>query len=204
VVVDPCAGDGTAVLALRNAWVSGSDPGPSWSPNRPRLVACELERERARALRAALPAPDERGLHGDAFRLVATSDLSAGGAAVLYLNPPYDHDPEHGRLEQRFLARFSGHLAAGLGVLLFLVPYRALPASAELLGAEYTGLRCWRLARPEFEAFGQVLVAGRRRARRLESAPRAVEGVLAWAGEPEWLPVLAAGLSPSFEVPPRS
>ena len=38
----------------------------------------------------------DRTYHGDAFRLCAAGPKDSG-ATVLYLNPPYDHDPEHGR-----------------------------------------------------------------------------------------------------------
>ncbi len=202
LVLDPCAGDGTAVRALCEAWSADPGSGSQWAPNRPSIVACELERERARALQASLGGSGDRAFHGDSFRLVAGNDLSAGGgASVLYLNPPYDHDPEHGRLEQRFLARFTGHLAAGSGVLLLLVPYGALPASAELLATAYAELRCWRLPPAEFEAFGQVLVAGRRRSRALDAAPRAVDRVLRWARSPEELPVLSSDAAVRYRVP---
>ena len=54
---------------------------------------------------------------GDAFRLpplgafASASKGSCAGdgpwASLLYLNPPYDDDPEHGRLEARWLDRFT-------------------------------------------------------------------------------------------------
>lgn len=82
-------------------------------------------------------------------------------ATVLYLNPPYDLDPVHGRLEQRFLRRFTGALVDG-GVLLFVVPHYALAASAETLAREYTDVRCYRFPARHFRAFRQVVLYARK------------------------------------------
>jgi hypothetical protein len=132
VLLDPCTGKGEAIRALRDIWTTESS-----SPMRstgPAIVACELEGERAQALRATVAHHRDRAFHGDAFHLVPTTDLSDnGGATVLYLNPPYDQDADHGRLEQRFLERFTRHLAAGRGFLLYLLPHGALRASARFL-----------------------------------------------------------------------
>jgi len=198
VLLDPCAGEGQAIAALRRAWTR---PGSgAFGHGGPPIVACELEAERAAKLEG-LGHYRDRAFHGDAFRLLPASELGGGGATVLYLNPPYDHDPEHGRLEQRFLARFTEHLAAGSGVLLFLVPHAALPASAEFLARQYAELRCWRLPRPEYDAFGQVLVAGRRRAEALEAAPGSAGRVLGWAPAPEALPELPERCAEPYAIP---
>jgi hypothetical protein len=198
VLLDPCAGDGGAITALRDAW---SPPTGSTLHAGPKIVACELEAERAKRLRAALPHHHhDQALAGDAFRLLPTADLAAGGGAtVLYLNPPYDHDAEFQRLEHRFLVRFTGHLAAGAGFLLFLVPFRALPASADYLAVHYADLRCYRLPDPEFQAFGQVVLAGRRRRRPIEAASAA--RILEWASHPRELPLLPERAPDPFEVP---
>lgn len=198
VLLDPCAGEGEAICSLRSAWSAASTssywPGPS-------IVACELEGDRAAALREALIQHRDQHFHGDAFRLLPTTLPGAGqGATVLYLNPPYDHDAEFGRLEHRFLTRFTDHLAAGTGILLFLVPYRALTASAAYLASHYAEVRAWRLPRPEFDAFGQVLVGGRRRSEPLEAAASS-ERILAWASDPESLPVLPEACTEPYEVP---
>jgi hypothetical protein len=198
LLLDPCAGDGEAICALRTAW---SGVSTAYYTAGPAIVACELEADRAKALRAALGQHRDRAFHGDAFRLVpASRPGGSGGAAVLYLNPPYDDDRDFGRLEQRFLARFTDHLGAGTGILLLLVPHGALVASAEHLAAHFADLRCRRLPRPEFEQFGQVLVAGRRRPRPLD-APEAASRVLAWARDPEQLEVLPESCPDPFEIP---
>lgn len=82
-------------------------------------------------------------------------------ATVLYLNPPYDLDPVHGRLEQRFLRRFTGALVEG-GVLLFVVPHHALAASADYIAREYDDVRCYRFPARHFRAFRQVVLYARK------------------------------------------
>ena len=135
--------------------------------------------------------------HGDAFQLVPV-DRQAPGIAVLWLNPPYDHDATYGRLEERFLSRFAPQMAPG-GVLLFLVPYSALAASAETLASRFTDLRCWRLPEPEWHHFHQVLLQGRAVAVPI-SAEFYQRKVQRWAEHPEELPVLPETCSDPLEV----
>lgn len=190
VLLDPCAGDGTAIRTLRDLWAERSGlQSPQKDYYRwPWVTACELEEERAMQLRWGKTTTGcDVTFHADCFRLYP--DSRSSGATVLYLNPPYDTDPEFGRLEQRFLARFTDHLAPGHGALLFLVPGPALEASAEFLARHYLDLRAWRLPDPDYEAYRQVLVVGRRAA-----APLAGTGVTSrirgWASAPEVLPIL--------------
>lgn len=204
VLLDPCAGEGEAIATLRDLWVADAEKAfegrehSRWERHRPpSVVACELEEERARRLKDRLSGYGNQVFHGDAFRLLPGPD--ATGATVLYLNPPYAHDPEHGRLEQRFLARFTRHLHPGRGVLFFLVPGHALAASAELLAREYLELRAWRLPQPEYSAFGQVLVVGRRAGRPLFGAPMEPT-IRRWAATPDRLPVLPEVCPEPLEV----
>ena len=201
ILLDPCAGEGAAILTLQQHWTNPEHHSHR-TPNRPSVVACELEAERATRLRqACYPNSDTVIHHGDAFCLTR-SDHNRG-STVLFLNPPYDHDPVHGRWEHRFLLRFTEHLAPGTGLLFFLVPFASLTASASFLSRSYAGLQCWRLPDKEFDRFGQVLVAGRRRARRLAWASETEGKILVWAAEPRALPVLDESDHPIFEVPSR-
>ena len=175
-IFDPCAGEGDAVAGLRHEWSNGDF--------KPRVVACEMEGERALALREQFGYLD-RTHHGDCFRL----DWRKDTAAVLFLNPPYDHDPEHGRLEHRFLLRFAPALIRGHGILLGLVPYYVLRTSAEFLARNFTDLRVWRLPAPHFKDFGQVLVQGRRSPIGLGPEPMRSR-LETWAQDPESIPVL--------------
>jgi len=112
-LVDPCAGEGTALSTLRRIWVQSVFPdsfeaaGP-WE-SKIAIHACELEAERAATLGRDFDFRADHVHHGDAFRLASFAPKEKG-ATVLYLNPPYDHDAEYGRLEHRFLLRFSQHL----------------------------------------------------------------------------------------------
>jgi hypothetical protein len=191
-LIDPCAGEGTAISTLRRLWVESAFPhsclraGPYSSTIT--IHACELEAERAATLDQELHPALDQAFHGDAFRLCSRSRETAG-ATVLYLNPPYDADPEHGRLEHRFLLRFFEHLHPGAGFLFYLVPFYALDASAELLARQFLDIRAWRLPDPEFQAFRQVLLVGRRAAKPLTSASFA-RTIHEWSRNADALPLL--------------
>jgi hypothetical protein len=192
VLLDPCAGDGDAIRRLQEIWAHR----PAL---RPRVVACELEGERARGLSSTLATHTDQTLHADAFHLTPTN--YSRGAAVLYLNPPYDHDPDHGRLEHRFLVRFTSHLAPGSGVLLFVVPHASLATSAAFLASEFTDLRAWRFPAPHFDRFGQIVLLARRRRAPLDTAPASTATVEAWAAEPERLAPLPERCPAPFSMP---
>lgn len=138
------------------------------------LFACELEVSRADAAEAAIAAihtaeyeawrearaakanageAAERGLfcrytvdgkvaRGDAFRLPVYDPF----VHLLYLNPPYDHDDTKrgGRVESRWLERFSRSVVAG-GVLAFVVPLAAVGECADLLARGWTDIQIGRV-----------------------------------------------------------
>lgn len=146
------------------------------------VLAAELEEGRAAALEATQYKAEHWGgatLHvaqGDALTI---APAPAALAQVLYLNPPYDLDPVHGRLEARWLARFEAWIEPG-GVLLAVVPYQALAALAPLLRASWTEVRVWRVPDPIYATFRQVVV----------SASRAAAGL----GDAAWSVPAEAGL----------
>ena len=207
--VDPCAGDGAALVSLARELV-----GPAAMKTQVRLYAAELERGRARRLdamlRASVPSHAAEVLHGDAMRVVywnttnpAMTGISDGiellakshsthkpnqvGAGVLYLNPPYDTDPLYVRLEERFLRCWTPVLALR-GALVFVVPYRALAASADTLATHFEDVRVVRFPRgADWDAFGQVVVIARR-APALGAPDAAMAGMLRrWAEDPSGL-----------------
>lgn len=161
-LMDPCAGKGEAVSLLWSTLVGGNTvSGPKVS-----LYLCEMERVRAAEAKQAGQSVGANYrasvyLHGDAFRSNYTrSDKE--GVSLLYLNPPYDTDPVMGRLEERFLARFTGALCVG-GVLVFLVPFYALAASARTLATEYQNLSCFAFPEKDFAVFKQVVLFAEKR-----------------------------------------
>lgn len=150
--LDPCAGEGAALFSLADELKSKA-----------RFYAIELEKTRHATLQEELRRKTgysygDQALHGDAFKV----SFSGDGANLLYLNPPYDIDPECGRLEERFLQRFTGALVPG-GVLIFLVPYYALAASASTLATEYEDVRCYRFPDDQFDAYKQVALFAKKR-----------------------------------------
>jgi hypothetical protein len=198
-LLDPCAGEGDAIRALRDLWAASAER--SLSNNRLLSIeACELEAGRAAALRFACDYQDTAH-HADAFCLFPEMARETG-ATVLYLNPPYDQDREFRRLEHRFLLRFTSHLHPGAGFLLYLVPHYALEASAGFLSQNYLDLRCWRLPEPEYAKFRQVLIVGRR-SRKPLAPNRLEETILRWAREPLSLPILPERCLDPFCVDPQ-
>ncbi|HXU31800.1 MAG TPA: DUF6094 domain-containing protein, partial [Thermoanaerobaculia bacterium] len=191
-LLDPCAGDGEAIFALREHWreQAGIPAEGTWSCYHsylPHILAAELEQGRAEVLRERL-LPIDVDFPGDAF-LLSPFPASSARATVLFLNPPYDFDREFGRMEHRFLAHFTRFLHSGAGALLFVVPGAGLASSAGFLARHYLDLKAFRFPDPEFAAFGQLVVVGRR-ARIAAPAPRVEEQLLAWAADPESLPIL--------------
>src|SRR5690606_9218230 len=177
-LADPCAGDGEAVYALREAMDCKG-----------RVYTCELEARRyARLLeREDSHTRTERALHGDAFNVEFSQSIG-----LMFLNPPYDIDPEHGRLEQRYLERFTLALCNG-GVLVFIVPYYALAASAETLATLYEEVECYRFPKEDFAAFKQVVVfASKTRERRLAPDGEILARVTGWAKSVARCPVLGS------------
>lgn len=170
-ILDPCAGEGVALRALASAWRCYGD-----------ARAIELEAGRHAALARHL---HHRALHGDTFRAV----VEGPGAAVLYLNPPYDVDRDHGRLEERFLARTLGWLAVG-GALVFVVPHHALAASAATLARHFEELSCFRFPVADFAAYRQIVLVARRRGALPYPDPMVAERVHGWANDPESAPEL--------------
>jgi hypothetical protein len=83
----------------------------------------------------------------------------------LYLNPPYDFDAADGRTELSFLKHTLPYLIPG-GLLLFVVPQKRItPRIARVLSAYFEDLKVRRFPADEFQAFGQIVIAGLKKAR---------------------------------------
>jgi hypothetical protein len=187
VIADPCAGEGEAVLALRDT-LRAKRHCPT------RLLLVEMEKTRHAKL-AHHAHYGDKVAHGDFFHVNAPK----GVANLLWLNPPYDTDREFKRLEERFLLRAQNLLAPD-GLLVFIVPGYALAASAATLGEGFTDLRCWRFPDPEYASYRQVILIARRAEGQFRD-PAAEAMVAEWAACPEDLPVFP--LDPDFEFPIR-
>lgn len=205
-LVDPCAGDGQAIVDLAKCWFPDVDSSFSYAYRGPYVSVYGAELEKARAERLGYwpnrQYREIKAVHGDAFRL---NWGGVAGAHLLYLNPPYDVDRVHGRLEQRFLTRFTPILQPGAGILVFVVPHYALDASATLLAREYETPHCFRFPADEFATFRQVVLVARRRTRPLDHT--LVDGTLVariegWARNVSGLPELSPATKPVVAFPP--
>lgn len=180
-MLDPCAGDGAAIIQL--SLLSGSSHSA--------LYTCELEKSRHKALvqnvhsNSTYYYSDDHHLQGDAFRV----DIKGRAISFLYLNPPYDLDPVHGRLEQRFLERFEQALVMN-GVLCFVVPHYALKASAQTLAQHFDDLKCFRFPGDDFGVYKQVVLIARRVDSRLSPDPKILAQVTEWSASVEGCPAL--------------
>jgi 16S rRNA G966 N2-methylase RsmD len=183
-LVDPCAGEGEAIFTIAKTFGSGAT-----------VHTCEMEKSRHKALRERAEKRDYRdaqlALHGDAFRIRLADDRGRQ-AHLLYLNPPYDLDPVHARLEERFLERFTRVLDRGSapGLLVFVVPHYALAASAETLALEYELVGCYRFPEPDYVVYRQVVLFARRVPERLAPDETVRATVAGWAESVDGMPVL--------------
>lgn len=207
-VMDPCAGDGSALFALIVDWF-----GADWRERgrcragldkglvhvKPSFV--EMEQTRFEALRARERKECGYGsatdlVHGDALTLTwipGVYGTDPPGMNVLFLNPPYEPDPVHGRMEHAFLLKFADVPVSGDGVLLFVVPFYALKASARVLAQKYEDVRCYRFPDGDFDAYKQVVLCGRKRKFPLDDPDRDLERrILAWSRSVDGMPTLGS------------
>lgn len=173
-LLDPCCGAGDALRQFADAIGGGETYG------------IELEQHRAAGARRIL----DHLIAGSAFAV----RLGHEAFSCLWLNPPYDQDEGGKRLEHSFLTTMTRTLAPD-GLLVYIVPQGRLAQSARYLASRYEGLRCYRFQDPEYDAFRQCLVLGRRRAAQVIAGDAQVQ-VDAWATGP--LPELP---SPGCTVP---
>jgi hypothetical protein len=208
--LDPVAGEGAALHDIIEAHRGLANERSFCLAQH--VYAVELESTRFAEMRQVLDrftrengAPWMRGprylLHGDALRVSWNRD--SHGATVLYLNPPYDHDREFGRLEERFLRRFVEALAPG-GALIFVVPFYALTASADTLSRWFEWVVCYRFPLPEFDMFSQVVLVGRRRTTCLDRPePELADRIRRWGENRSLLAELPSSPPAAVDLEPQ-
>src|SRR5205809_6692718 len=142
--IDPCAGDGTAVLEITKE--TGAQ-----------VAAIEIDTDRAAAA-------VEKGIatvHGSAFECKVQSE----SCSLLYLNPPYDTElgtHNNRRMELVFLEHCYRWVRTD-GVLVFVFPVAALNSCARLLASQFDRVNLFRLEHPECARFHQIVVFGTRK-----------------------------------------
>jgi SAM-dependent methyltransferase len=178
-LLDPCCGAGDALRQFADAIGGGETYG------------IEIEQHRAAKAREVL----DHLIAGSAFAV----RLGHEAFSCLWLNPPYDEGDNGKRLEHSFLTTLSRALTPG-GLLIYLVPQMRLAQSARYLASRYEALRCFRFQDPEYDAFRQCVVLGKRRATQVIAADTQAE-VEAWATDR--LPELPSpgSMSPAYELP---
>jgi SAM-dependent methyltransferase len=138
-LLDPCCGTGEP--AARIAAAAGCE-----------AYGVEINTERARVAKNLL----DKVVAGDLFSVRARP----GAFSILYLNPPYDFDADDGRTELSFLKHTVPYLTPG-GLLLFLLPQaRITTRIARVLAAYFRDLKVRKFPAEEFQAFGQIVIAG--------------------------------------------
>lgn len=152
VLVDPCAGEGSAVALL------ATELGIPQS----HVVAAELHYERGARLAERLP-----GACITQPVDFQSAEFARAKATLLYLNPPFDAELNASgtRTEQMFLARASGMLKPS-GVLAFVAPdvVANRVEVKQYLTAHYKDLTC-HVFPAEHRPYREVLILGNRRAR---------------------------------------
>ncbi len=143
-LLDPCCGTGKPAAQIGAA--AGCD-----------AYGVEINTDRAKAAKDLL----SKVVAGNLFSVRARP----GAFSILYLNPPYDFDAEDGRTELSFLKHSLPYLTPR-GLLLFVVPQKRItPRIARVLSAYFEDLKVRRFPADEFQAFGQLLIAGFKKAR---------------------------------------
>lgn len=196
-LLDPCAGKGAAILEIAHRVTY--DRGRAGYE----IYAVEAEEKRANELSRIIKESNANSrsvtLHGDAFQLSWGFDTWKDGVDLLFLNPPYDHDKTHKRLEEKFLQRFT-KLVRPNGLLVFVVPFHALAASAHTLASHYHTIACYRFPEPEWNEFKQVVLFGV-----CNEVPDFIQAthdqIVQWSEDAESIPVLEHPEHPSYVVP---
>lgn len=189
--VDPCAGEGDAIFALREAIAPKA-----------KIYLVEMEKERAKLIETK-KAWNDCVVASDFFQVHYDLGWQAG-AGLLYLNPPYDFDSGSKRLEERFLRRALGTLAPG-GWLAFVVPFYALSASADTLSRNFSNFQCGRFP-PHLFDFKQVVLFAKKREEEVPAdfVREDRDLILAWSRSVEGMPVLGVDALATMTIPQSS
>ncbi len=205
-ILDPCAGEGTALVAFAEAL--GLEPfGVELHEGRvqaARAAVSQLLATRAVTINNADASLTTRILH-DSYLSLTTA---RGGYNFLYLNPPYDYDDEddgdrRGRLEYQWLVNTRSWLQAR-GVLLWVVPQHMLRfrKATRYLLSWYDQVQIYRFPDEPYERFQQIVLFGLQRPKAVVPEGEIVERWAQMAIEKEALPPLTSAHTPTYILPP--
>ena len=181
--IDPCAGDGSALLEITNG--TGAH-----------LAAIEVDADRAVvAAQRGIPT-----VHCSAFECKVQSE----SCSLLYLNPPYDTElGPHSNKRMEFV--FLDHCYRWVrtdGVLVFVIPATALNSCSRLLASQFDRLSVFRLDHPECVRFRQVVVFGTRKKTHSRGEPRGADVLVRAGYRPDSIPSLHAGVTERYSISP--
>lgn len=201
-ILDPCAGEGNALVTL--AEKLHLEP-----------FGVELHEGRAKAAREAVDQilvsrhgsdkGDAAASHGT--RILHDSYLSLvtsrGGYNLLYLNPPYDHDDEDGRLEYQWLVHTRPWLQPG-GLLVWVVPQHMLRfrKATRYILSWYDQVQIYRFPDDTYDRFKQIVLFGVLRPKAIAPDSEMAERVAQLAVGKELLQPLTAVSETPYMLPP--
>ncbi|MCI0395986.1 MAG: DUF6094 domain-containing protein [Chloroflexi bacterium] len=195
-ILDPAAGEGIALVTL--AQKLDLEPfGVELHAGR-----AEAAREAVNRLvtsRATAGEHTTRILHDSYLNLVT----SRSGYNFLYLNPPYDHDDEDGRLEYQWLVRCRPWLQPG-GLLVWVVPQHLLQfrRATRYILSWYDRVQVYRFPDETYGRFRQIVLFGVHRPKAVTPDAELVERLAQMAAEKDALPPLTAAPEPIYALPP--
>jgi hypothetical protein len=157
--IDPCAGDGTALLKITR------DTGAH-------LTAIEIDSDRS----AACTQKGIATVHGSVFECKVQAD----SCSLLYLNPPYDTElgPHNNRRMELVFLEHCYRWVRTDGVLVFVIPVTALNSCARLLASQFNRISLFRLEHADCIRFHQIVVFGSRKKSHARGEPRGMDILL--------------------------
>jgi len=189
-MLDPCAGEGTALKQAADYFKSlGAEV---------KTYGVELEETRAELAKEKL----DRVVKGGYENLRASNEVFS----FIWLNPPYDWARNGQRMELNFLRDLTApgkYLQPG-GVLGFCIPQYVLKDCAQILAFRFDKLTVYRFTDDNYSNFKQVVVFGHRMAKKNDpDRVREIKEYLIKLGTkgPDVLPPLDFEDEISFEVP---
>lgn len=206
-IFDPCAGKGEAITQIVNGLFPEAKSADITTAPTVRVYGNELEQGRATALKKTLSdcTPHAFAYHADAFTLSSEHKFtSSRKMQLIMLNPPYHPDKHYGRLEHRFLTRFTEFLEPGKGIMVYVVPHYALSPSVEFLHKNYSNISCFRFPDEQFPIYKQVVLIAQRRKKGVTVLdPDILARIRQWAVDTDCLPKIDAPIRPCITLPPN-
>jgi superfamily II DNA or RNA helicase len=157
----------------------------------------ELHTERAAAARSAVSS-----IEGCTAANVINDDFiniqaNRGSFSLLYLNPPYDFDAEHGREEYRFLKKLRPLLAPG-GLLVWIIPERIIADSnvQRYMASWFRDMVAYRFVGDSYQIYKQIVVYGTHNAVSVKPDPTVMRAIRQLSELSENLPQ-----HPTFDEP---